>query len=341
MIRTPLLVVPWLLAGAILSSCSKSPDVMLYLALDQEHSERLVREFERSSGLVIATRFDTEASKTVGLVSAIVEEASRPRCDVFWNNELAHTVRLAQKGLLQPYASPSARSIPERWRDGDGRWAGFAARARVFIVNTKLVPDPKDYPRSIWDLVDPRWKGKCGAARPLTGTTMTHFAALALVLGDPEFERFLVGLADNSVAMLQSNGATMRAVRDGELAFALTDTDDFHVALQKGHPVACVFPDQQEGGIGTMLIPNSIGIVANAPHKEAAQKLVDWVLRPETEALLAAAASAQIPLRAGVEGPKEKSILRVDQFKAMAWDAEKTAASLETFSKRMQERFGK
>lgn len=294
-----------LLLGLLHTACSKAPDVVLYVALDQEHSERLVGEFEKSSGLRVEARYDTEASKTVGLVSALVEEASRPRCDVFWNNELAHTVRLGQKGLLQPYLSPSAKGIPEQWRDARGLWTGFAARARVLIVNTKLVPDPKDRPTSIWDLVDPKWKGKCAVARPLTGTTMTHFAALKLVLGDAEFARFLTGLKTNEVQLLQSNGATMRAVRDGELAFALTDTDDYHVALQKGHAVTCVFPDQGERGLGTMLIPNSVAMTAGAPHPEAARRFLDWVLREETEALLAAANSAQIPLRASVPGPKE------------------------------------
>ncbi|MHC4899246.1 MAG: extracellular solute-binding protein, partial [Planctomycetota bacterium] len=79
-----------------LPACGSKADVTLYVALDQEHSERLIEAFEKDSGLTINKRFDTEAQKTVGLVSAIVEEAARPRCDVFWNNELAQTVRLAQ-----------------------------------------------------------------------------------------------------------------------------------------------------------------------------------------------------------------------------------------------------
>ncbi len=327
------------LALGCLGACSPSPGVALYVALDQQHSEHFVREFERKTGLHVTARFDTEASKTVGLVSAIVEEAARPRCDVFWNNELAHTVRLAQKGLLAPYDSPAAKTIPAAWCDPQKLWHGFAARARILIVNTDLIPDPKDRPRSLWDLIDPRWKGRCAIARPLTGTTLTHFAALRLALGAAEFDRLVLGLFANQVVFLQSNGATMRAVRDGQLAFALTDTDDFHVALRKGHKVACVFPDQQAGGLGTMLIPNSVALVKGGPNPEAARKLIDYILSEEVEAALAAAASAQIPLRAGVEGPPERSILRIHEFRPMAWDIAQTAASLEGFVKQMQERF--
>ena len=322
-------------------ACSDSADVVLYVALDQEHSEQIVDDFARRTGLKVKPRFDTENQKTVGLVSAIVEEASRPRCDVFWNNELAHTVALGQKGLLASYASPAAADVPAQWKDAQNRWTGFAARARVFIINTDLLPDREQWPRRTTDLVDPKWRGRCAVAQPLTGTTLTHFAALRHVLGEARYEAFVDGLFANEVAFLTSNGATMRQVAEGKFAFAYTDTDDYHVAKTKGMPVACVLPDQGEGEIGTMLIPNSIAILEGAPHPEAARRLVDFVLSREVEALLAAAKSAQIPLREGVAGPKDPDILAIGAFRAMRWDAERTAQDLAATSAAFGARYGK
>ena len=334
--RTVIALLPF--AAAFAGCGSDAYDVSLYCALDEQHSSTLVARFEKESGLRVKQRYDTEASKTVGLVSMILEEAKRPRCDVFWNNELAHTVRLAQKGLLEGYVSPSAAKIPARYKHPDGLWTGFAARARVFIVNTDLVK-PEDYPKSIHDLTLPKWKGKCAVAKPLTGTTLTHFTALEIAMGKEKFDAWVDGLFKNEVAMLQSNGATMRQVAAGEFHFAMTDTDDFHVALGKGEKVACVFPDQGDGQMGTMLIPNSVAIVAKGPHPEGARKLVDWILSESTEALLAAAKSAQIPVRTGVQGPKEKSILPIGSFKEMSWDAEATAKNLAGAQERFRKRF--
>ncbi|MCP3920179.1 MAG: extracellular solute-binding protein [bacterium] len=328
------------LLACTLSACGTDDAVVLYVALDEEHSKQLVARFERETGTRVKARFDTEASKTVGLVSAIIEESSRPRCDVFWNNEIAHTVRLGQKGLLAPYVSPAAEGLPSAYRHTEGLYTGFAARARVLIVNTDLLPDPAERPTSMWDLIDPRWRGRCAVARPLTGTTLTHFTALRGVLGDEEFERFLDGLFENDVQFLQSNGATMRAVRDGDVAFAFTDTDDFHVALTKGYPVACVFPDQRADEVGTMLIPNSVALTLGAPHAEAARSLIDFILSEQVEGLLAAGRSAQIPLRSTVPGPAAQEILGVDAFRSMEWDLEGTAASLEDSSRLFQNRFG-
>lgn len=313
---------------------------VIYVALDQEFSQPVLDRFQKELQIPITQRHDTEGAKTVGLVSALLEERSRPRCSVFWNNELAHTVRLAQEGLLEPYESPAAKDVPAAFCDPQHRWTGFAARARILIVNTELLPDSKSWPTSYRDLIDPKWKGKCGLAVPKTGTTLTHFTALRKVIGEDEFAKFLDGVFANEVQRLPSNGASMRAVRDGKLAWAFTDTDDYHVAKLKGFKVACVFPDQHEGGIGTMLIPNSVALIKGGPDPENSKRLVDKILARETEALLAAAEGAQIPLRTGVTGPTDPAIKAVGSFRQMSWDVEWTARNLARCSQEWEKRFG-
>ncbi len=338
MIRLRPLLAAAIFLAAMGCSSEETKSVSLYCALDQEHSERLVQLFEKEQGVTVKPRFDTEGQKTVGLVNAILDEKDRPRCDVFWNNELAHTVRLAQKDMLAPYVSPAAAAVPDRYKDKNGLWTGFAARARVLIVNTDLVAEA-DFPKSIWDLIDPKWKGKCAIAKPVTGTTLTHFTALALMLGVEGFAKLTDGIKSNEVVILKSNGATMREVASGKLHWALTDTDDFHVALQKGHKVACVFPDQDETGMGTMLIPNSVSIIRGGPHPEEAKKLVDFIVSERVEAMLAAAKSAQIPLRPAVKGPAEAQIKAIGAFKELPWDPAQTALALASMSERFETLF--
>jgi iron(III) transport system substrate-binding protein len=305
-------------ALALALGCAREPDVVLYCALDQVFAEQLVRDFEREHGLTVRAEFDVEAAKTVGLVARIREEAARPRCDVFWNNEIAHTVSLAEDGLLAAYDSPAAADIPAAYRDPQRRWTGFAARARVFIVNTTLA-DPAQI-HGLEDLLDPRWKGKVCMARPLTGTTLTHATALFVGWGEERTRAWLERLTapDSPLSFQQSNGQVMRRVREGQMAWGLTDTDDFNVARQMGFPVAAVYPDQGDGKQGTLVIPNTLAILANAPHPEAARKLVDYLLSSETEAKLAASESAQIPVRADVARPAhvrsaaELTVMQVD-----------------------------
>ena len=312
----------------------------IYVALDEQFSRPLLDRFAKELQLDLTQRHDTEASKTVGLVSALTEERSNPRASVFWCNEIAQVAKLAQMGVLAPYESSAAADVPAMWKDPEHRWTGFAARARILIVNTELLPDPAQWPRSYKDLIDPKWKGRCAVAKPVRGTTLTHFAALRQLLGEKPFDAFVDALFANDVQFLGGNGATMRAVRDGQLAWAFTDTDDYHVAMKKGHKVACVFPDQEEGGIGTMLIPNAVGLVAGGPDQAGAKKLIDAILSRETEALLAAADSAQIPLRSGIPGPTDPALKGLGQFRAMAWDFAKVGMDLNAADSAFNKRWG-
>jgi iron(III) transport system substrate-binding protein len=326
-------------ALAALASCAREPDLVVYCALDQIFAEDLVRDFERQSGLTVRAEFDVEAAKTVGLVARIREERNRPRCDVFWNNEIAHTVALAEDGLLQSYPSPSAADIPAEFRDSEHRWTGFAARARVLIVNTNLA-NPAEL-HGLADLLDPKWKGKVCMARPLTGTTLTHATALYATYGEEATNLWFDELTAAGVNFVQSNGQVMRMVREGSMAFGLTDTDDYWVAKKAGYPVAQVVPDQRDAAHvdarGTFLIPNTIGILKAAPHAENARKFVDFVLARETEAKLAAADGAQIPLRAGVAKPEH--VLDIDKLTLIHADWKQVGAQIPARMEQLKGRF--
>ena len=131
-------------------SCRDRPagrQVVLYCSVDQEFAEPVVAQFEKESGIRVLARYDTEASKTVGLVQRIRAEAAAPAADVFWSGEVFHTIRLAREGLLTPYRDedgPGARKtqnqdLPGTFADPNGCWYGFALRARVIGYNTRRV----------------------------------------------------------------------------------------------------------------------------------------------------------------------------------------------------------
>ena len=340
--RTPLLaVLACALPLAGLGACvGDEPDLVVYVAMDQEHSEAILCRFAERTGLDVRMEFDTEAAKTVGLVARLRAEAKSPRCDVFWNNEVANTVALAEEGLLEAYDSPSAANIPEDFRDPERRWTGFAARARCLIVNTERLA-PQDYPSSVEDLLDPDAHPDGGIARPLTGTTLTHLAALVTVLGDETVEawttRWVELNSEGRLALAASNGATMNNVSRGELAWAYTDTDDFHVALDRGDPVARVLPDQEPGGLGTLLIPNTVAIIAGAPHREAAEQLVDYLLSEEVEQELAHGRSAQIPVRDHV--PRPDHVVSPETLVRMRVDWQEVGRRLPEIHEQLKERF--
>jgi iron(III) transport system substrate-binding protein len=140
------------------------------------------------------------------------------------------------------------------------------------------------------------------------------------------------------VKLVPGNGPAMRQVRDTRngVAWCLTDTDDARIAIEGGAPVSVVYPDQAPGRPGAVMLPNTVALVAGAPHPDAAARLMGYLLSPEVERRLALGPSAQIPLRPGVEAPPH--VLRPGpefvvgrQFRAMEVDWDAVAARLDTW----------
>ncbi|MGB7342783.1 MAG: extracellular solute-binding protein [Pirellulaceae bacterium] len=282
-----------------LSGCvSRSEsDVVVYSALDRDFATPILAAFQRAGDdeTKVISKFDVESTKTVGLVNRIIEEQDKPTCDVFWNNEIMHTVRLQKLGLLESRDWNVDSAWPADMISSDGTWCGFAARARVLLVNTKLIADPKDYPTSVDQLTDPAWKQKCAMARPLFGTTATHFAVLREKNGEEATLKQLQAIQENAV-ILSGNKQVALAVSAGTVVWGLTDTDDAIIEKDLGRDVAIVFPDQESGQPGTLRIPNTIAVLKKAPHPVAANKLADYLLLPQTEDRLAMGNSSQMPI---------------------------------------------
>jgi iron(III) transport system substrate-binding protein len=301
-------------------------ELVVYSALDREFSLPIMGDLAEEMTLTILPKFDVESNKTVGLVTTIISEASRPRCDVFWNNEILHTIRLQELGLLETYRSIESQRFPNSFVSASNQWHGFAARARVLIVNTDLIPDLAERPSSVLDLADPKWKSKCAMARPLFGTTATHAAVLFSTMGEAQAKSFFQDVATNA-AIEGGNKQVAQKVANGQYAFGITDTDDAIIEIEDGRPVVIVFPDQQPKQTGALLIPNTLCIIKNGPNTIRAKKFVDRLLASDIETRLAKGPSGQIPLaedvelKSRVEPESELKIMEVDfHAAAKAWD---------------------
>jgi iron(III) transport system substrate-binding protein len=285
-----------------LNGCSGDArkEVVVYTSVDQVFSEPILRAFEQKTGIRVKPVYDVEATKTTGLVNRLIAEKGNPKCDVFWNNEVARTIVLKREGILDPYRSPSGEDVPSGFKDKDGTYTGFAARARVLVYNTRLVQG-SELPQSIFELAEPKWKNKVALAYPLFGTTATHVAALYVAFGKERTEAYLTALKANGVVILDGNSKVVDVVAAGELPIGFTDTDDVSVALKAGKPVKMIYPDKQ--GLGTLLIPNSVALIKGGPNPEAGKKLMDYLLSKEVESEIAFSESANMPLRDEVKKP--------------------------------------
>lgn len=330
----------------ILTGCSKPavPRVVVYCAQDREFAEGLFGDFTAATGLPVSPKFDSEAAKSVGLATELSLEAKRPRCDVHWNNEILGTIRLQREGVYEPYDSPSAAAYPGWARAPDHAWTAFAARARVIVVNTKLVAE-KDYPRSILDLADPKWKDRVAMAKPLFGTTATQAACLFDVLGAAGATAYYRALKENGVRIVAGNKHVAEGVARGDFAVGITDTDDAMGELEADRPVTLVFPDRDGNSrypkLGTLFIPNTVAVIRNAPNRDGARRLIDFLLSAVSERRLAEGPSHQIPINPNVSSKLPPLLATPAQAKPMDVDWNKAADNWAESQRLMAELFGR
>jgi iron(III) transport system substrate-binding protein len=322
------------LAGCKGDHPAQREEVVVYTSLDRVYSEPVLRAFERQTGIKILAVYDSEATKTTGLVNRLIAEKSHPRADVFWNSETGRTIVLKRKGILTPYVSPSGAEIPDQFKDPNGCWTGFAARCRVLLYNKDLLP-PNDLPKSIFELTEPKWKGKVAMAYPLFGTTATHCAALFACIGEEKGKQYLQAIKANGVVITDGNASARDRVVDGTVPLGFTDTDDAYAAMANGHAVGIIWPDKED--MGTLLIPNTVALVRGGPNPAAGKRLIDFLLSPEVEEMLAHAESGQIPLRPAVKRPSH--VPSLDQIKVMKVDYERVADWMEPSGRLLEKLF--
>ncbi|MCC6321808.1 MAG: extracellular solute-binding protein [Phycisphaerales bacterium] len=325
--------------GVVLAACERSGSgpspapagprqVVVYCSADAPIAQPVLDAFTKKTGIVVKPVFDTEATKTTGLVNRLLNEhqSGATTADVWWSSEPFGSIRLAQAGVLAPHISGAAENdfaevAGEGWplemRASDGTWYGFARRVRVLIYNTRFV-QPDDVPRDLSYLTEAKFKGRVGMARPEFGTTRGHMAALCS-LGSELFRDWLRGVADNGLRLYDGNAGVARAVGSGELWLGLTDSDDALIAQANGWPVAFLaisnvparsWHRRSTGSAGTrqeafpegsMQVPCTVAVLQHAPHPAEASLLVDFLLSRECEAMLAAGESHNLPTPRGLE----------------------------------------
>jgi iron(III) transport system substrate-binding protein len=136
------------------------------------------------------------------------------------------------------------------------------------------------------DLTNATWKGKVALAYPLFGTTATHFLALRQQWGTNAWEQWCRALQANYPLLVDGNSVVVQLVARGEAVVGLTDSDDIAAGQKQGMRIKAL-PIED----GSLLMPNTVAIVRNAPHPTEAQRLYEYLQsEPVRKALIAASA---------------------------------------------------
>ena len=271
-----------LLARVVLSGCGAAsveggtmpqPEqrLVVYTSHKEEVYRPIIREFEERTGIWV----ELVTGGSYELLEQIEAEKDAPRADVMFGGGVESLE--SYRRLFQPTRCAHWSQITESLRQPEDCWTPFSALPLVLIYNTKLVDASQ---LQGWeDLTRPEFRGKIAFADPTkSGSSFTAVTTVELCCGE-EVMQALAGNLDG--CQLSSSGEVLTAVADGEALVGVTLEETALQRIAVGDNLALVYPRE-----GTSCVPDGTALIAGAPHRENAEKFLDFTLSREVQQLL-------------------------------------------------------
>ena len=262
-------------AGAALAD----GEVNVYTSRHYKFDDQLYADFTAATGVQV----NVIEGKGDELMERMKAEGANSPADVFVTVDAGMLWRAEQAGLFQPTQSDllTAR-IPENLRHPDGLWYGFSKRARVFVIDADKV-DPALVQR-YEDLARPELKGQICIRSSSNIYNLSLLGSIIANDGLEAAEAWAKGVVAN-MAREPEGGDTdqIKGVAAGACAVAVTNTYYFVRLLTSDKPeeaemakkLTLVFPNQEDRG--THVNVSGAGVAANAPNRENAVKLLEFL----------------------------------------------------------------
>jgi iron(III) transport system substrate-binding protein len=207
----------------------------------------------------------------------------KPDADIFLGaGAPAHEV-LRQEGLIVPYRPKDWDKVPAEWhgmkvKDADGLWTCFAPWIVTNLYNEAISKRLRLQPPKTWmDLVDPVYRGSVVSTLPYASGTMHETVEIILqTYGEKEGWGYLRLLAAQLARFSTSSTDTTQLVARGEIPIGIAQPQmNAMVARRDGYPVSDLLPDK------TILVPEAVALLKNAPNAEVGKIFLDWLFSME------------------------------------------------------------
>ncbi|MBS0643957.1 MAG: extracellular solute-binding protein [Acetobacteraceae bacterium] len=190
--------------------------------------------------------------------------------DVLQLTDMGYVLDFQKKDGYVQYVSPEMDAYKaDNMSTPKGYWTWSSYIMAGLAYNPKLVK-PEDAPKSWKDALDPKWKGVINTKTVTSGLQHVAWYELKKIYGDQYFDK----LAELQPRGFDSYVQQFDRMISGQDTIAFTGQySAYLLAKAKGAPVEFVFPEE-----GLATTPGVVGIVADAPHPNAAQLFMDWFL---------------------------------------------------------------
>lgn len=242
--------------------------VVLYTSNSDTESRAMTQTFEKQFPCIKVLTVSAVTGRLVERVQS-EEAAGKTQADVVTINDLLAIDAMIQKKMVRPWNSPLADKYPATGKL-PGMWYAAAGTMLYPIYNTDLVK-PADAPKSLADLLNPKWKGKIAAPTiSIGGTGWLQYRMFQDKLGEDSLKK----LAAQEMKYFTAYQPMTLAVARGELPIGLVAvSSEYPLRVGQGAPIKPIYPPE-----GVPVVPAPMFLLAKSPHPNAGELFGNWSL---------------------------------------------------------------
>ncbi|MEI5102795.1 iron ABC transporter substrate-binding protein [Streptomyces sp. PmtG] len=274
--------------------------LVIYSGRNEKLIQPLLDKLEQAIGADVEVRYGDSAE----LAAQILEEGGRTKAGLFFSQDAGALGALSKEGRLRKLTPATLDKVDESYRGSGGDWVGLSGRVRVLAYNPDKVSED-DVPNSVFDVVEPKWKGKVGFA-PTNASFQAFVTGMRVLKGDEVTREWLRDLKANGSKAYAHNLATLDAVESGEVSLGLVNHYYWYerVAERGQGKVGSKLRFLPGKDPGALINVAGAGILKDSGQGETARKAVDYLLSKEAQTYFAAE-TKEYPLAAGVTSTVE------------------------------------
>jgi len=276
------------LGGAIAPTLAQDETVNIYSYRQPELIEPLLSAFEEETGI------ETQViSLSDGILERVQAEGANSPADVLLTVDIGRLSGFKEGDITQAVESETInQNIPSQYRDPDNNWFGLTMRGRVvYASKDRVEQDSITYA----ELADPKWEGLICTRSGQHVYNIALFASIVAHEGEDAALEWLEGLKSNLARTPAGNDrAQAQAIYAGECDIALGNT--YYVGLMRTNDenpeqkeweeaIKVLFPNSD--GRGTHVNLSGMAMAKNAPNRENALKLMEFLSSAEAQEIYA------------------------------------------------------
>ena len=261
---------PLLAQQANVETGKKEGKVVVYGSVPPQSMEGLHQAFKKKYGIEVEY---WRGSSTQVSERALTEwRAGKPAYDVVEGNRGVQLI-MKDDGLFAKYIPPASGKFPARFKEKDNLITPWRVLPISILYNTEMVK-PADLPKSLDDLLNPKWSGKITIPDPTRHTTTAQFLwnlRRKEFKGDKWLD-YVKALAKQNPILVESLAPVTTTIIKGEAAVGITYIK--YIKQYKG-PVDYIPMDRY------LTDPNYLSLSAKSPRPNAAKLYIDFACSAE------------------------------------------------------------